>query len=272
MPGTFIVKVLYKLVTCKFIETTRAGHIVLAHISEKFMITINNLHKRFGKLDVLKDIDLSIEPGKITAIVGPNGSGKTTLIKCILGLVKPDKGEIRVGDVTLNGHWMYRKEIGYMPQTARFPDNLTGKELLRLIRDLRKEVDTIDEDIIETYKLQAEMNKPVRNLSGGTKQKLNAAIAFLFSPRILIMDEPTAGLDPVSSSSLKDKINKEKENGKTIILTSHIMSEVQELSDSIVILLEGKKFFDGPVSGIVNGSEETTLERAVARIMREAQQ
>jgi len=235
------------------------------------MITIKNLHKRFGKLEVLKDINLSIETGKITAIVGPNGSGKTTLIKCILGLVKPDKGEIRIGDVTLNGHWMYREDIGYMPQTARFPDNLTGQELLRLIKDLRRKNNSPDEEIIKAYKLQSEMNKPVRNLSGGTKQKLNAAIAFLFSPRVLILDEPTAGLDPVSSSSLKDKINKEKDSGKTIILTSHIMSEVQELSDNIVILLEGKKFFDGPVSGIVNGSKETTLERAVARIMRDAQ-
>jgi len=235
------------------------------------MITIKNLHKRFGKLEVLKNIDLSINTGKITAIVGPNGSGKTTLIKCILGLVKPDAGEIRIGNTRLNGHWSYRKDIGFMPQTARFPDNLTGKELLHMIKDLRDTKSGFDEEIIEAYNLTDELNKPVRNLSGGTRQKLNAALAFLFSPQILILDEPTAGLDPVSSSALKDKIMKEKENGKTIILTSHIMSEVQELADTIIILLEGKKFFDGPITEITNGSDNTTLERAVAQIMRDAQ-
>jgi Cu-processing system ATP-binding protein len=232
------------------------------------MIKVERLEKAFGKLQVLRSISLSIQTGNITAIVGPNGSGKTTLIKCILGLVKADAGKLYVGDHLLNGEWAYRKEIGYMPQIARFPDNLTAKEIFHLVKDLRNTLDTTDDELISGFQLEKELHKKVRTLSGGTKQKLSAAIAFLFNPKVLILDEPTAGLDPVSSSYLKDKIIKEKANGKTIILTSHIMSEIQELADRVVFLLEGKVFFDGSVADLLGTAKETTLERAIARMMK----
>lgn len=232
------------------------------------MIKIEHLEKSFGKLHALQSITLSIEQGDITAIVGPNGAGKTTLIKCILGLVKADEGILAIGGHRLNGEWSYRKDIGYMPQIARFPDNLTVKEVFNLVKDLRGTPDTTDDELITGFHLEKELNKKIRTLSGGTKQKLSAAIAFLFNPKILILDEPTAGLDPVSSSHLKDKIIKEKANGKTIILTSHIMSEIQELSDRIIFLLEGKIFFDGSVDDILGTANETTLERAIAQMMK----
>ncbi len=232
------------------------------------MITIEQLDKSFGKLQVLQSITLSIKQGDITAIVGPNGAGKTTLIKCILGLVKADKGSLTIGGHHLNGEWAYRKDIGYMPQIARFPDNLTVKEIFHLVKDLRETRDTNDDELITGFHLENEMNKKIRNLSGGTRQKLSASIAFLFNPKILILDEPTAGLDPISSSNLKDKIIKEKEKGKTIILTSHIMSEIQELSDRIIFLLDGKIFFDGTVEDILGTAKERTLERAIAHMMK----
>jgi Cu-processing system ATP-binding protein len=232
------------------------------------MIRVEKLDKSFGALRVLQSISLKIETGSITAIVGPNGSGKTTFIKCILGLVKADAGKLYVGDHLLNGEWAYRKNIGYMPQIARFPDNLTAKEIFRLVKDLRNSAGGTDNELISGFQLEKELDKKVRTLSGGTKQKLSAAIAFLFDPKVLILDEPTAGLDPVSSSYLKDKIVKEKANGKTIILTSHIMSEIQELADRVVFLLEGKIFFDGSVADILGRARETTLERAIARIMK----
>ncbi len=232
------------------------------------MITIEQLDKSFGKLHVLQSITLSIKRGDITAIVGPNGAGKTTLIKCILGLVKADKGSLTIGGHHLNGEWTYRKDIGYMPQIARFPDNLTVKEIFHLVKDLRGTRDTDDDELISGFLLENEMNKKIRNLSGGTRQKLSASIAFLFNPKILILDEPTAGLDPISSSNLKDKIIKERANGKTIILTSHIMSEIQELSDRIIFLLDGKIFFDGSVEDILGTAKERTLERAIAHMMK----
>lgn len=234
------------------------------------MIEISGLQKNFGKLEVLKGIELVIRSHKVTAIVGPNASGKTTLIKSILGLVKPDTGSISVKGHQLNGDWLYRQKIGYMPQLARFPENLSASEVIRLIKDLRGNPDTVDEELLSAFQLQSELDKPIRALSGGTRQKVSAVIAFLFNPDVLILDEPTAGLDPISSSQLKDKILKEKSRGKTVLLTSHIMSEIEELADHIVFLLEGKIYFEGPMDALISRAHESKLERAIARMMEEA--
>ncbi len=231
------------------------------------MIRIKGLHKRFGRLEVLKELDANIQENKITAIVGHNGSGKTTLIKCLLGLDKYDSGEINIKDYQLNGDWNYRNQIGYMPQIARFPENLTATEVITMISDLRAGSTTQAQELISYFRLLDEMEKPLKILSGGTRQKVNAIVALMFDPDILILDEPTAGLDPVSSSLLKDKIHNEKAAGKTVIITSHIMSEIQELADTILYLLDGKIFFDGPVDELIAQTGEKNLERAIAKMM-----
>lgn len=231
------------------------------------MILINDLKKSFGKLDVLKSINLEINDGSVYAIVGPNASGKTTLIKSILGLTKPDSGSITVNGMLVNGDSGYRTQLGYMPQIARFPDNLTVKEVLRLVRDLRNYPEQTDDELIPVLKLEKEMNKALKTLSGGTRQKVSAVIAFLFRPQTLILDEPTAGLDPISSSALKDKIMRERKNGKTFILTSHIISEIEELADQIIFLLDGRIHFQGSVEMIQQRMQEQKLERAIAAMM-----
>ncbi len=231
------------------------------------MIKIQGLHKRFGKLEVLKGVDLTISTGKISAILGPNASGKTTLIKSLLGLVKPDAGELIVDGQPVNGDTRYKEKIGYMPQIARFPENLTVGEILAMVKDVRGRFDDLDEELFYAFHLEKELNKPIRTLSGGTRQKVSATVAFLFTPPILILDEPTAGLDPVASSRLKDKILREKANGRTIILTSHIMSEVQELADQLVFLQEGVIFYNGELEQMIRNTGETRLERAIARMM-----
>lgn len=235
------------------------------------MIEIKNLKKYFGKSQILNDISLSIESGKVTAIVGPNGSGKTTLIKVVLGLVKPTSGIIEVEGENIYKNFTYRNKIGYMPQIARYPENLTAAELLSLVKELRDNINMNAEDLIKSFNLIDEMNKPFRSLSGGTKQKVSATIAFAFNPKILFLDEPTAGLDPVSSSFFKDLVLKEKHNNKTIVLTSHIMSEVQELADEIVFLLEGEIKFKGTIEALLKNQKETRLERAIAELMSEVQ-
>jgi Cu-processing system ATP-binding protein len=232
------------------------------------MIKIEGLKKRFGKLEVLKGIDLTIETGKITAIVGPNGSGKTTIIKAILGLVKPDGGELTVDGTIVNGDTGYKKLIGYMPQIARFPENLTVEEILDMVKDVRGKTENLEEELFRQFRLEPELKKPIRTLSGGTRQKVSAVIAFLFHPKILILDEPTAGLDPVSSSHLKDKILREKRNGKTFILTSHIMSEIEELADDLVFLQEGHIFYNGRLQTMIQQTGESKLERAIAHLMK----
>jgi Cu-processing system ATP-binding protein len=231
------------------------------------MISIQDLVKRFGRLEVLRELNANIQENKITAIVGHNGSGKTTLIKCLLGLDNYESGSISIKDFELNGDWNYRKQIGYMPQIARFPENLTASEVITMISDLRSGSSTEAESLIDYFRLRTEMEKPLKHLSGGTRQKVNAIVALMFDPEILILDEATAGLDPISSSLLKDRILAEKDAGKTVIITSHIMSEIQELADTILYLLDGKIFFDGPVDVLIKQTGERNLERAIAKMM-----
>jgi len=233
------------------------------------LISIFDLEKKFGKLEILKKINLEIAEGKITAIVGSNGSGKSTIMKSILGLVKPDRGEIVVDGITINDNYSYREKIGYMPQIARYPDNLSIIEVVSMLKDLRNSELEINPEILDAFNLYSELEKPFRTLSGGTKQKVNVLIAFLFNPKILFLDEPTSGLDPVSSSNFKDMIRNEKEKGKTIVLTSHIMSDIQELADDIAFLIDGKIKFNGTIDSFLFDRREESLERAIARLMTE---
>jgi Cu-processing system ATP-binding protein len=231
------------------------------------MIGIRGLAKRFGRLDVLRGIDLDIRAGRVTAIVGPNGAGKTTLIKTVLGLTRADAGTLLFDGQPIGDDPDYRARIGYMPQIARFPDNLTAADLLAMLTDLRRSVAALDRTLIERFRLDGELVKPLRTLSGGTRQKVNAVMAFLFGPELLILDEPTAGLDPVSSGILKDKILDARGEGRTIILTSHIMSELEELADDVVFLLDGRVRFAGPVLDLKLHTRQLSLERALAQMM-----
>ena len=233
------------------------------------MIDIKGLRKNFGSLKVINDLTLNIPKGQATGIVGPNGSGKTTLIKHLLGLVKPDEGTIVVNGIKLNGNYEYRREIGYMPQMARYPENMRVRELIDFIIKVRGEQPVYEEELIELFELNKEMHKPLRTLSGGTKQKVGALAALMFDPPILILDEPTAGLDPQSSYRFKQWINREKDRGKTILLTTHIMSEIEELSDYLVLLVEGKVRYHGKQSEFILDNEEQRLEGAVAKILDE---
>jgi Cu-processing system ATP-binding protein len=231
------------------------------------MISIRGLRKRFGALDVLQGIDADIPVGRITGIVGPNAAGKTTLIKSILGLTRPDSGVIEVAGVRVNGDESYRSRIGYMPQIARFPSNLTGAELVTMLRDLRPDASGVDESLLESFCLAGEMNKKLNTLSGGTKQKINALAAFLFKPDLLILDEPTAGLDPRSSSVLKDTILSERKLGRTFVITSHVMTELEELADEVIFISDGKVRFSGSIHQIMDVTRQANLERAIAELM-----
>ena len=233
------------------------------------MIEVKGLEKRFGKLEVLKNISFNVEPGKITAIVGPNGSGKTTIIKSVLGLVKPNNGDILINSKSVLGEYLYRKDIGYMPQSASFPENLTVREVIKMICDLRNLNIEPNPKLIDALNLSPEMNKQIKNLSGGNKQKVSAVISLMFNPSIIILDEPTAGLDPVVSNNLKEIIIDERKNNKSIILTSHIMSEIEELADHIIFLIDGKIKFDGSVLSLLTYKGESKLEKAIANLMSE---
>jgi Cu-processing system ATP-binding protein len=230
------------------------------------MIRLEGIRKRYGALEVLKGVDLEVEAGRITAITGPNGSGKTTLIKMILGLTKPDAGRIVWNGVTLNGDCAYRAGIGYMPQIVRFPENLSGRELLAMISDLRRTQEG-DPDLVHRFGLEQELDKPFRTLSGGTRQKINACLAFRFSPRLLILDEPTSGLDPIAARALKDRIRVERDAGKSVILSSHVLSELEALADDVAFLLDGRIRYRGTLADLKDGTGESELEGAIASLM-----
>ncbi len=245
------------------------------------MIELHNITKRFGSQTVLNSLNLRFEAGSVTAVLGPNGSGKTTLMKTILGLVRPDSGEIKLqgetvirgGNKARNDAADYRKAIGYMPQIARFQENIMARELLAMVRDIREEATNEhvllrQDELCTLFALAPHLDKPLKTLSGGTRQKVSAVIALMFEPPILMLDEPTAGLDPVSASMLKDLIFQEREAGKTVLLTSHILSEVQELAGTIVFLLEGNCIFQGQSAELLASTGERTLERAIARLLQ----
>ena len=230
------------------------------------MIEVKDLFKTFGKVEVLKGLDLSIKKGGIFAVLGPNGSGKTTLIKCILGMVIPNKGIIEINNESIIKKHQYRNDIDYLPQIANFPSNLTVTELIEMIKNLRPK-STYDTELIKVFRLENFLDKKLGNLSGGTRQKVNLVLAFMFDSELVILDEPTTGLDPISLIKLKEIINKEKQKGKTILITSHIMSFVEEVADEIVFLLDGKIYFKGTIKKLKEDTNQKNLERAIATIL-----
>jgi Cu-processing system ATP-binding protein len=234
------------------------------------MIKCVGVEKRFGNLYALRDVNISVAKGRVTAIVGPNGSGKSTLIKSILGLVTPSNGYITVEGIRLNGEWEYRRMIGYMPQVAYFPANLSARDVFRMVKVLRGVSDSPETPYVDAFNLSAELDKPSRVLSGGNRQKAGAVIALMFQPEILIFDEPTAGLDPISSRQLKTIISDKRDSGKTVILTSHVMSELDELADDVIFLLDGRVEYAGAIHDLKKMTGEILLESAVAELMKKA--
>ncbi len=232
------------------------------------MIEIKNLRKQFAKNQVLKGINLQIQESGIYAILGPNGSGKTTLIKCILGMVIPDQGSICIAGQNILNDWQYREKIDYLPQNANFPNNLRLKELIAMIQDLRHEEGDAH-NLIELFGLNPFLNKKLDNLSGGTKQKANIVLAFLFDSPLIILDEPTTGLDPTAFLKLKQLIQAEKDKGKIILITSHIMQFVANVADKIIYLLEGQVYFEGSINNLLESTNQADFEHAIAAISQQ---
>lgn len=230
------------------------------------MISIKNLHKSFKKNHVLKGIDVEIRGQGIIALLGPNGSGKTTMLKCFLGMVIPDSGEILFQGNNIIGQYAYRQSVGYLPQIARFPDNLTGRELIELMKSI-KCGETREEALINLFDLSSELEKKMSNLSGGNRQKVNITLALMHDSPLIILDEPSAGLDPLSIKKFKDFLRLEKERGKTIIVTTHIMSLAADLADDILFLLDGQVYFQGSLSRLLELQMEDSLENAIAQIL-----
>lgn len=230
------------------------------------MIALDAIRKRYGTLDVLQDVSLTLRTGAVTALVGPNGSGKTTLIKIVLGLTRADSGALHLDGLPADAEGAYRRAIGYMPQAAHFPVNLRVGDVLALVAQLRPGEAT-DDDLACAFGMDALKDKLVGTLSGGTRQKVNAVIAFMFRPAVLILDEPTAGLDPLSSNVLKEKIRAVRHEGRSVLVTSHVMTELESLADDVAFLCDGRLRFSGSMADLLRRTDERSLEDAVAALM-----
>jgi Cu-processing system ATP-binding protein len=236
------------------------------------MIIVRHINKRFGKLQALDNISLTCHKGQSIALIGPNGSGKTTFIKSLLGMIVPDSGRITFDDRDICRDWGYRGAIGYMPQTGRFPENMTIAQVIDMMKDIRRQDDrSTDEDLIHAFGLTHILDKRMRTLSGGTRQKVSAGLAFLFNPEVLILDEPTAGLDPVASEILKEKIRAERQKGKLILITSHILSELDDIVSEVIYLQDGKLRFHKSLQQLKKDTGEEKLVRAIAHVMQTAE-
>ncbi len=234
------------------------------------MIDLKNVSKNYGKIRALNDVTLSFERNKITAIVGPNGSGKTTLIKSILGLVKIDKGEIFFDGLNTSKSIDYRNRIGYMPQIARYPENLRVKEVIELIMSLRNIDDfNAPKDLISLFKLQPYLDKFIRNLSGGTVQKISAVIAMMFNSDVYILDEPTAGLDPIAVVELKNLIRERSNQGSTFLIVSHLLSEIETYAERLVFMLNGKILIDDGIQSFIQITGKENLEQSIIYLLKE---
>ncbi len=232
------------------------------------MIIASNVSKRFGKLKALDDVSVTCGKGECIALIGPNGCGKTTLIKCILGMVIPNSGFITFNGKNISHDWQYRAKIGYMPQIGRYPENMTIGQVLDMMKDIRgRSAGQPDEELVNRFGLKEIMHKRMRTLSGGTRQKVSASLAFLFNPDVLILDEPTAGLDPVSSEILKEKIIAEKSKGKLVLITSHILSELDDLVTQVIFMQEGRLCFHKNIASLREETGEEKLSKAIARVM-----
>jgi Cu-processing system ATP-binding protein len=234
------------------------------------MIIANNVTKRFGRLKVLDDFSATCSKGECIALMGPNGSGKTTFLKIVLGMVVCDSGFISFNGKSIWKEWDYRAQIGYMPQIGRYPENMTIGQLFRMMKDIRgiRSAAELDESLPEQFGISAIQHKRMGTLSGGTRQKISACLAFLFKPDVLILDEPTAGLDPVSVEILKNKIREEKQNGKLVLITSHVLSELDDLVTELMYLQDGKLQFHKTLEQLRKDTGEERLSRAIAQVMQ----
>lgn len=233
------------------------------------MISFKDVSKNFGKLHALDKVNLDLTEGKCYALIGPNGSGKTTLIKSLLGLVIPSSGEILFDGKSILRDWRYREKIGYMPQIGRYPENISIGQLIEMMKNIRPKEERIDDELIDAFKLYKMYDKKMHALSGGTRQKVSAALAFLFHAPVLILDEPTAGLDPIAVEALKEKIISEKRKGKLVMITSHILNDLDDLATDIVYIFEGKVQYNNTMEALKKETNEKRLGKAIATLIRQ---
>ncbi|HRD57554.1 MAG TPA: ABC transporter ATP-binding protein [Ferruginibacter sp.] len=232
------------------------------------MIEIKNISKNFGKLKALENVNLRFNKAECIALIGPNGCGKTTLIKTILGMVLPDSGDVFFNGQSIKNDTAYRKQLGYMPQIGRYPDNMTIGQVTEMIKGIRTQKEPQDKELADAFNLDKLSHKKMRTLSGGTTQKVSATLAFMFKPQVLILDEPTAGLDPIAAEILKAKIIAAKNDGCLILITSHLLSELEDIVSEIIFMQDGNVRFHKKVAELKADTGRETIAQSILHLLK----
>jgi ABC-2 type transport system ATP-binding protein len=219
-------------------------------------ITVNNLTKCYGSLRALDSLDLSVDEGQIYAFIGPNGAGKTTTIRLLLNLINPTEGEITLLGLKSKGNdILIRKQIGFLPGELSFYGNLKGSELLTYFANLRKYSDKTYTKTL-ARRLDIDLSRKIGELSKGNKQKLGIIQALMHRPELIILDEPTSGLDPLAQQEFHEILFENKQDGKTIFLSSHVLTEVEKIADRVGFIRDGKLIIENDMRTLTESSQK----------------
>jgi Cu-processing system ATP-binding protein len=231
-------------------------------------VTFENVGKKYGKMWALRDFSARFVAGETVSVIGPNGSGKTTMIKCLLGLVRATTGTITVNGERVGRDPEYRHHVGHMPQISRFPNELRIGQLIDLMDDIRGSNKGRGEGaLVKELGVVDMMGKRLGTLSGGQRQKVSAVLAFRYAPSVLVLDEPTAGLDPVSSEIVLQAVRDIKRDGCTVLITSHLMEEVEALADRVAYLQDGTMRFLLPPEELLAATGQKHLSKAIPAML-----
>jgi ABC-2 type transport system ATP-binding protein len=222
---------------------------------QKAVVEVHNLTKDFGDGAGVFNISFNLQPGEIVGFIGPNGAGKTTTMSCILGFLQRNQGIVKIFDTEVSPQSVYKimPDIGLLMSDIEFESYLTPKQIIKRAISVKKNIDKVYVDSL-VLDLDIQMNKRYGKLSLGNKRKLGVLIAVINKPKLLIFDEPTSGLDPLIQRKFLEVIRKLADEGSTILLSSHVLSEVQTICDRVLMIKAGKLVFEGTVKDIVESS------------------
>jgi ABC-2 type transport system ATP-binding protein len=203
------------------------------------VIVIDNFYKSYGAVQAVKGISMSVERGEIFGFLGPNGAGKTTTIRCMLDVIRPTSGTIRVLglDAQQDTHELHQ-HIGYLPGDVRLPGQMTGKQVINYFSRLQGREPVLLKELVARF--DVETKRPLKGYSKGMRQKIGIVLAFMCDPDILILDEPTSGLDPLLQKTFTEFLLEEQVRGKTIFMSSHIMSDVEKVCQRVAVIRSGE--------------------------------
>ena len=238
-------------------------------------VEIDRLHKSYGRRIALHELDLHVRPGTVFGLIGPNGAGKTTTLRTLVDIIRPSSGSVRIlGEDPRHGGAALRRRIGYVPGELHLDGRASGHRMLAFyaqVSGTRDSASTLRRGRELADRLGVDLSRPVRTLSKGNKQKIGLIQAFMHRPELLILDEPTSGLDPLMQREFLQLVREAKEAGQTVLLSSHVLSEIQQTADEVAVLAGGRVVADGDVASLRLGSirrvraEIATTDAAAAR-------